>query len=200
MKKYYLFGLIMSLCNVASVAQKLSTSAIDVEASSNIEIVLANEAADNAVALQLSMALPQGFEVSVASISKGSAMEGHDMEWRRTKDNTYLFVFYNLNNTPLPDGELLRIPVKACEQAGTYQCEVQSVRSSNAESVGKDAQSLTFDITVTEPEGIISTEISNLNSQNSKIYDLQGRAHTHSSHSPLTPQIYIINGKKILVK
>ena len=79
MKKYYLFGLIMSLCTVASVAQKLSTSAIDVEASSNIEIVLANEAADNAVALQLSMALPQGFEVSVASISKGSAMEGHDM-------------------------------------------------------------------------------------------------------------------------
>ena len=198
MKRYYLFGLIMSLCSVATVAQKLSTSAIDIEASSNIEIVLANEAADNAVALQLSMTLPQGFEVSVASISKGSAMEGHDMEWRRIKDNTYLFVFYNLNNTPLPDGELLRIPVKACEQAGNYQCEVQSVRSSNAESVGKDAQSLTFDITVTEPEGIVSpnAQCSMLNVQS--VYDLQGRAQPQTA--PLTPQIYIINGKKILVK
>ena len=88
--------------------------------------------------------------------------------------------------------------MKACEQAGNYQCEVQSVRSSNAESVGKDAQSLTFDITVTEPEGVISTEISNLNSKNSKVFDLQGRDQPQTSD--LKPQIYIINGKKILVK
>ena len=196
MKKAFILGMVLLLC-VSAFAQKISAPPIDIKQGSDVDILLGNEAVDNAVALQLTLVLPKTFTVYETAICKGKSIEDHKLEWRRISDNTYLFVFYDLNNTPLSDGELLRIPIKVCEVPGTYECEVRSIRSSNDESVGKDAESLTFDISVTDPDGI-SDATTDKPKSDGILYDLQGRKIEGSQ--PAKRSIYIINGKKVLYK
>ena len=196
MKKIFISGLFILLCTNV-FAQKISAPTIDIKQGSNVDIVLDNEASDNAVALQLTLVLPKTFTVYETTISKGTSIRDHNLEWRRVSDNTYLFVFYNLNNTPLPDGELLRIPIKVCDIPNSYECEVRSIRSSNEESVGTDAESLAFNINVTDPDGI-SDAATEEQKGDGIIYDLQGRK--IQDPQPAKRSIYIINGKKVLYK
>ena len=196
MKKIFISGLFILLCTNV-FAQKISAPTIDIKQGSNVDIVLDNEASDNAVALQLTLVLPKTFTVYETTISKGTSIRDHNLEWRRVSDNTYLFVFYNLNNTPLPDGELLRIPIKVCDIPNSYECEVRSIRSSNEESVGTDAESLAFNINVTDPDGI-SDAATEEQKGDGIIYDLQGRK--IQDPQPAKHSIYIINGKKVLYK
>lgn len=196
MKKIFISGLFILLCTNV-FAQKISAPTIDIKQGSNVDIVLDNEASDNAVALQLTLVLPKTFTVYETTISKGTSIRDHNLEWRRISDNTYLFVFYNLNNTPLPDGELLRIPIKVCDIPNSYECEVRSIRSSNEESVGTDAESLAFNINVTDPDGI-NDSATEEQKGDGIIYDLQGRK--IQDPQPAKRSIYIINGKKVLYK
>ena len=194
MKKFFIPVLLILLCTNA-FAQKISVPTIEIKQGSDVDILLGNEAVDDAVAMQLTLVLPKTFTVYETAIGKGKSTVDHNLEWRRISDNTYLFVFYDLNNALLSDGELLRIPIKVCEQPGTYECEVRSIRSSNDESVGKDAESLAFDISVTDPDGISDATTVKPESDGT-LYDLQGRKTGNSQ--PARRSIYIINGKKVL--
>lgn len=179
------------------LAQKLSVQSVDIEANSDVEIVLVNEVVDNAVALQLTLGLPNELVVDESSINRGSGIEEHQMEWRRTNDNSYLFVFYNMDNSVLSSGELIRVPVIVKATEGTYTCEVRSIRASDVENKGNDGESLTFNVNVTTPVGISKLNTNGLK-EDETLYDLQGRAIQSSQASKRT--IYILNGKKIVLK
>ena len=193
MKGLFLLGFLFSLCS-SLFAQKLSTESVDVDKNSTVEIVLVNEAVDDAVAMQFTLALPKELTVDESSISRGSAVEAHEMEWRRTNDNSFLFVFYDMDNAVLPGGELLRVPIQVGEQEDSYTCEVRSIRSSNVENVGNDAGALTFNINVSDPVGITTPTDGQADSET--LYDLQGRPIQPSQAVKRT--IYILNGKKII--
>ena len=196
MKVLFLLGFLFSLCS-SLFAQKLSTESVDVDKNSTVEIVLVNEAVDDAVAMQFTLALPKELTVDESSISRGSDIEAHEMEWRRTNDNSFLFVFYNMDNEVLPSGELLRVPIQVGEQEDSYTCEVRSIRSSNVENTGSDAGALTFNINVSDPVGITTTPTDG-RADSETLYDLQGRPVQPSQAAKHT--IYILNGKKILTK
>lgn len=196
MKRLFLVGILFSMYS-GLFAQKLSVESVDVEKNSMVEIILVNEVEDDAVALQLNLVLPKKFAVDEASISKGGSFVNHDLEWRCVNDNSYLFVCYSPSNAMLSDGELLRIPVNVGEQEGAFACEVQSIRSSNVESVGKDAEALTFNINVFDPTGLSDIPVDGQKGLG-VLYDLQGREVQQSQ--PAKHTIYILNGKKILMK
>ncbi|MBR3442076.1 MAG: hypothetical protein IKG96_00290 [Bacteroidaceae bacterium] len=178
-------------------AQKLRVESVNVEKGTTVEIVFVNEVVADAVALQMTLALPAELSVDESAISKGTAMEDGQMEWRKTNDNSFLFVFYNQDNAALPDGELLRVPALVGGEAGTYACRVHTVRSANVESIRTDAESLEFRVNVSDAVGIADLPAEGQDSRE-VMYDLQGRPIRSPQAARHT--IYIVDGKKILMK
>ena len=62
MKKAFILGMVLLLC-ASAFAQKISAPPIDIKQGSDVDILLGNEAVDNAVALQLTLVLPKTFTV-----------------------------------------------------------------------------------------------------------------------------------------
>lgn len=189
-------ALLLILCSHVS-AQKLSVESVDVEKNATVEIVFVNEAVDDAVAMQMTLALPEELSVDESAVGKGMAAEGQQMEWRKMNDNSYLFVFYSLDNAALSDGELLRVSARVGGEEGSYACRVHTVRSANAESIRTDAESLEFHINVSDAVGISELSADGLDSRD-VVYDLQGRPARPSQACKHT--IYIVDGKKMMIK
>jgi hypothetical protein len=106
----------------------------------------------------------------------------------------YLVVLYNIYRYPFKDGALLTIPVTAGENGGTVSGSLYNVRMSTADAVSYKCEDVSFKVTVNSPE----TSVENVKAENGAvkaIYDLQGRKVNTSSKG-----LYIINGKKVLVK
>ena len=188
-------ALLLILCSHVS-AQKLSVESVDVEKNATVEIVFVNEAVDDAVAMQMTLALPEELSVDESAVGKGMAAEGQQMEWRKMNDNSYLFVFYSLDNAALSDGELLRVSARVGGEEGSYACRVHTVRSANAE-IRTDAESLEFHINVSDAVGISELSADGLDSRD-VVYDLQGRPARPSQARKHT--IYIVDGKKMMIK
>ena len=123
-------------------------------------------------------------------------MKVHDFELRHLDGNSYLFVIYSMINWPLSNGNLLRIPVRVGNQVGEFECSVTAVRSANLNAQGKDEQSVTFNMTVVEPDAIQNVAVGNENDE--PLYDARG-IKTDRFHAAKNT-IYIVSGKKILIK
>ena len=130
-----------------------------------------------------------------------NVFSGHKMSVLPLASGDYLVVLYNIYRFPFKDGALLTIPVTAGENGGTVSGSLYNVRMSTADAVSYKCEDASFKVTVNAPEtGIeeVKGEPTVDASQNGKvkaIYDLQGRKVNTSSKG-----LYIINGKKVLVK
>ena len=89
---------------------------------------------------------------------------------------------------------MLTIPVTADENGGTVSGSLYNVRMSTADAVSYKCQDASFKVTVNALETGIE-EVKGENGKVKTIYDLQGRKVNTSSKG-----LYIINGKKVLVK
>lgn len=193
--KLLLTGFLYALCLNLS-AQNISVKTVEAETDSWVDVILGNGNTDNSVAVQFNLTLPEGFEVNEESVSKEESMKVHDFELRHLDGNSYLFVIYSMINWPLSNGNLLRIPVRVGNQVGEFECSVTAVRSANLNAQGKDEQSVTFNMTVVEPDAIQNVAVGNENDET--LYDARG-IKTDRFHAAKNT-IYIVSGKKILIK
>ena len=168
-----------------------------------LEVNISNVSA--MTALQFCLSLPSGVTLTDDSEAYGieykNVISGHKMSVLPLASGDYLVVLYNIYRYPFKDGALLSIPVTAGENSGTITGSLYNVRMSTADAVSYKCEDASFKVTVNASEtGIdeVKGEPTVDASQNGKvntIYDLQGRKVNTSSKG-----LYIINGKKVLVK
>lgn len=166
----------------------------------NLEVNISNATA--MTALQFNLSLPSGVTLSGESEEYGieykNVFGGHKMSILPLASGDYLVVLYNIYRYPFKDGALLTIPVTAGENGGTVSGSLYNVRMSTADAASYKCEDVSFKVTVNAPEtGIdeVYDEVKGENGEVKTIYDLQGRKVNTSSKG-----LYIINGKKVLVK
>lgn len=149
-------------------------------------------------ALQFNLSLPSGMSLlgdnNVNPMFCGDAVKGHTVNVLPLESGDYLVVLYNMYNTTFSDGVLLNIPVVACENGGTFSGSIYNIRMSTVDAVSHKCEDVSFKVTVNAPE----TGAENVKAENGNVktvYDLQGRKVNTPSKG-----LYIINGKKVLVK
>ena len=161
-----------------------------------LEVNISNATA--MTALQFCLSLPNG--VTLASESEAYGIEyknvyaGHKMSIQPLASGDYLVVLYNIYRHPFRDGALLTIPVTADENGGTVSGSLYNVRMSTADAASYKCQDASFKVTVNAPETGID-EVKGENGKVKAVYDLQGRKVENPANG-----IYIVNGKKVLVK
>lgn len=157
-----------------------------------LEVKISNATA--MTALQFNLSLPSGVAPDINAISRGNATNGHILNVQPLACGDYLVILYNLYKITFSDGTLLSIPVTAGENGGTVSGSLYNVRMSTADAASYKCEDASFKVTVNAPV----TGIENVKGENGEvktIYDLQGRKVNTSSKG-----LYIINGKKVLVK
>ena len=161
-----------------------------------IEVNISNATA--MTALQFCLSLPSGVTLTDDSEAYGieykNVLSGHKMSVQPLKTGDYLVVLYNIYRYPFKDGALLTIPITAGENCGTTTGSLYNVRMSTIDAVSHKCDDVSFNVTVNTP----TTGVDEVKCENGKvktIYDLQGRKVNTPSKG-----LYIINGKKVLVK
>ena len=157
-----------------------------------LEVNISNATA--MTALQFNLSLPSGVAPDINAISRGNATNGHILNVQPLACGDYLVILYNLYKITFSDGTLLSIPVVAGENGGTVSGSLYNVRMSTADAVSYKCEDASFKVTVNASETGIE-EVKGENGKVKTIYDLQGRKVNTSSKG-----LYIINGKKVLVK
>ena len=165
-----------------------------------IEVNISNATA--MTALQFNLSLPSGITLAddgeACGIEYKNVISGHKMSVLPLASGDYLVVLYNIYRFPFKDGALLTIPVTAVENGGTVSGSLYNVRMSTADAASYKCEDVSFKVTVNAPvTGIeeVNDEVKGENGKVKAVYDLQGR----KVETPTTG-VYIVNGKKVLVK
>ena len=175
---------------------KAEPVSIEPGAKGNVAVNISNATA--MTALQFCLSLPSGVTLTddgeACGIEYKNIISGHKMSVLPLASGDYLVVLYNIYRYPFKDGALLTIPVTAGENGGTVSGSLYNVRMSTADAASYKCEDVLFNITVNAPvTGIdeVKTESGNVKG----FYDLQGRKVENPANG-----IYIVNGKKVLVK
>ncbi|MBQ7141548.1 MAG: carbohydrate-binding protein [Bacteroidaceae bacterium] len=161
MKRLYTIIMALATLVVSANAQSLSVQNIEAQMDEETALVVSLAEGSSMTALQFNLSLPEGVTLDETAITKGTAASGHTLEVRPLTNGDRLFVLYHKENTPLANGELLRLPVTVGSEAGTFGGKLYTVRTATADAVSHKAAEANFSVTVKEtmPEHIyIETE------------------------------------------
>ena len=177
-----------------ATAQSLSVTDIDVfrKRESTIHVNISD--AETMTALQFNLSLPSGVTLAENEIHYGIAGYGCEMTTQPLENGDYLVVLYNMYQKTFRDGTLVIIPIVAGENGGTTTGSLYNVRMATTDAVSHKCDDASFKVTVNTPTTGVD-EVKCENGEVKTIYDLQGRKVDTSSKG-----LYIINGKKVLVK
>ena len=176
-----------------ATAQSLSVTSVSAEVGEQTNIEVSVSGASSMTALQFNLSLPSSVAID-DEITLGAAAENHTYSVQSLASGDYLVVLYSMNLNTFGDGVLLNIPVVAGENGGTESSSLYNVRMSTVDAVSHKCDDASFKVTVNTPTTCVD-EVKCENGEVKTIYDLQGRKVDTSSKG-----LYIINGKKVLVK
>ena len=125
----------------SATAQTLSVQPIEVQAGEQEELVVSLTGATAMTALQFNLQLPAGLTAATGSATLGAAADGHTLNMQRLDSGDLLFILYSMDLKTFKDGELLRIPVTAGNDASTATGSLYKVRTASIN--GEDAVSHT---------------------------------------------------------
>ena len=156
MKRLYTIIMALATLVVSANAQSLSVANIEAQMDEETALVVSLAEGSSMTALQFNLSLPEGVTLDETAITKGTAASGHTLEVRPLTNGDRLFVLYHKENTPLANGELLRLPVTVGSEAGTFGGKLYTVRTATADAVSHKAAEANFSVTVKEtmPEHI----------------------------------------------
>ena len=180
------------LVSVNISAQTLSVKPIEVQTGEQTEMVINLTGGTTMTALQFNLQLPEVVTAAKGNATLGDATNGHTLSIQTLNSGDLLFVLYSLNQIAFEDGELLRLPLTAGDEAMTGNGTIYSVRTATVDAVSHTCADASFTVTVNDGTSIPSTL---LHEEKATIYDLQGRNVEHVEKG-----YYIKNGKKVLVK
>lgn len=183
----------------ASNAQQLSVSEVKAEAGAQSEITVNLTGTTDKTALQYNLSLPAGLALAESTgdygIKLGNATKGHTLSVSPLASGDLLIVLYSMYQDTFADGTLMTIPVVATSEAGTTSGSLNTIRTATADAVSSKCTDVAFGATVTGINGV-ETETS---IKNKGVYSISG-VKVGDSVEGLTKGIYIVNGKKIVVK
>ena len=179
------------LVSVNISAQTLSVKPIEVQTGEQTEIVINLTGGTSMTALQFNLQLPQGVTAAKGNATLGDATNGHTLSIQTLDSGDLLFVLYSLDQVAFADGELLRLPLTAGNEALTDNGRLYTVRTATVDAVSHTCADASFTVTVSDGTSIPS---SLLHEEKTSIYDLQGRRTEHTERG-----FYILNGKKVLI-
>lgn len=183
----------------AGNAQQLSVSEVKAEAGAQSEITVNLTGATDKTALQYNLSLPAGLALAESTgdygIKLGTATKGHTLSVNPLASGDLLIVLYSMYQDTFADGTLMTIPVVATAESGTTSGTLNTIRTATADAVSSECADVAFGATVTCINGV-ETETS---IKNKGVYSISG-VKVGDSVEGLTKGIYIVNGKKIVVK
>ena len=192
--KRRLLHLVVALMAFAAttMAQSLSVAPIEATPGTETTITVNIAGAAEMTALQFNLSLPEGFTLA-GDITLGSAAQDHTMSISPLASGDLLVVIYSLNQGTFADGALLTIPVIAAEDAASGEARLYTVRTATVDAVSRTLSDVAFAMNVAStPDGI---EQLTTNQSQLTIYDLTGRRVEKAEKG-----IYIVNGKKVVIK
>ena len=134
-------------------AQTLSVQPTEAQTGEQTELVVSLTGGTAMTALQFNLQLPEGVTLDETAIAKGEAAGGHTLSISTLDGGDRLFVLYSMNLDTFGDGCLLRLPVTAPTEAGTFSGRLYTVRTASVgggEVVSHTAQDAAFTVTVQE--------------------------------------------------
>ncbi|MBQ8628470.1 MAG: hypothetical protein IJ421_03235 [Prevotella sp.] len=183
----------------AGNAQQLSVGTIEAVAGKQTEMTVSLTDATSKTALQYNLSLPAGLTLAQSSgdygIKLGNATKGHTLSVSPLASGDLLIVLYSMYQDTFADGTLMTIPVVATGENGTTSGSLNTIRTATADAVSSECADVAFGATVTGINGV-ETETS---IKNKGVYSISG-VNVGDSVEGLTKGIYIVNGKKIVVK
>ncbi len=176
----------------------LSIEPLKTEAEAEAEIAVNITGATAKTALQFTLGLPKGLKLKQTEgdfgVTLGDASPNHTLSVSELQTGEYLFVLYDMNLNTFGDGTLLTIPVIASTEAGETSGLCTDVRT--ATMVAKSYQNADVNFSATVEGGATGIEgVENETMAEKSCYDLQGR-----KVGVPTRGVYILNGKKVMVK
>ena len=181
-------------------AQTLTVQPTEAQTCEQTELVVSLTGGTAMTALQFNLQLPEGVTLDEAAIAKGEAAGGHTLSISTLDGGDRLFVLYSMNLDTFGDGCLLRLPVTAPTEAGTFSGRLYTVRTASVgggEAVSHTAQDAAFTVTVTADMTGINTVAADGDDTDAAWYDLSGR---QLAGKPAKKGIYVKNGKKVVIR
>ena len=178
---------------ISAMSQTISVEPIEMEVGAQATLSVSVSGLSDVTALQFNLQLPEGFVLDESAVEKSSAASGHELAIRPLSNGSRLFVLYNMDKVIIGNGELLRLPITAGNEAVTANGKIYNVRTATTDAVSHAGASASFQITVTDKAtGIHSIDNSQLIIDNWYSVDgvkLQGE--------PTRKGVYITKGKKV---
>ena len=178
---------------ISAMSQTISVEPIEMEVGAQATLSVGVSGLSDVTALQFNLQLPEGFVLDESAVEKSSAASGHELAIRPLANGGHLFVLYNMDKAIVGNGELLRLPITAGSEAGSFSGNLATFRTATTDAVSHAGTNASFQITVTDKAtGIHSIDNSQLIIDNWYSVDgvkLQGE--------PKKKGVYIRHGKKV---
>ena len=183
--------LFLMATTITATAQSISIADFEARPGRIKSVEINVNGVSDMTALQFNLSLPAGFSIDIFDYVGAT---GDVMSLQQLESDDYLVVIYNMYLKTFNDDLSLPIALTASETAGTFSGSIYNIRMSTPDAASYKCEDASFKVTVNAPETGID-EVKGENGEIKTIYDLQGR----KVENPATG-IYIINGKKVLVK
>ena len=150
MMKRRILQTIVVLLAIASnaTAQTLSVASVEATTGGQAQLVVSANGITGVTALQFNLALPQGVMLNKSAITKGQAVSGHMLSVQTMDNGDHLIVLYHTDLGLVSSGTLLRLPITAGQQAGSFSGSLYTVRTANTEAVSQMHTDVTFTVTI----------------------------------------------------
>ncbi|MBR6455639.1 MAG: hypothetical protein IKS72_01725 [Prevotella sp.] len=194
--KQRITAMIIALAAIVGSAtgQTISVEPIEMEVGAQATLSVGVSGLSDVTALQFNLQLPEGLVLDESAVEKSSAASVHELAIRPLSNGRHLFVLYNMDKATVGNGEILRLPITAGSEAGSFSGNLTTFRTATTDAVSHAGTNASFQITVTDKAtGIHSIDNGKLIIDNWYLVDgvkLNGE--------PTKPGLYIRNGKKVV--
>lgn len=205
MKAYKLIILAVMLFMIqATSAQSISVADVDVSPGYPSTAVIKLDGAEKCIGAGFSVVLPAGaFKENNRTSGYNAQLNGvvgtkHVVRSNMIDDNTVKFAIYSLGNSTFannPKGYFLNVDFNAYTMSpGTYQGRIKDIELALPNNRLQYLPDVTFNLVV-DATGL--PEIDAASVEDGEWYDVSGR---RLPAAPVLPGVYILNGKKVVVK
>ena len=171
----------------------LSVQSVEVQKGEQAELVVVlNNTPSWPSAIQFSLQLPEGVVLDESAIAKSASVNGHELTVRTLENGDRLFVLYSMDLNTFGNGDLLRLPITAGNEAATANGKVYNVRTATHNAVSHAGYGASFTVTVGTATGIGNNNRETITNNN--WYSVDG---VKLNGEPTKKGIYVVKGKKV---
>ena len=184
---------LMAIVISAMSQPHLSVQSVEVQKGEQAELVVVlNSTPSWPSAIQFYLKLPENIVLDESAIAKSASVSGHELAVRTLENGDRLFVLYSMDLNTFGNGDLLRLPITAGNEAATANGKVYNVRTATHNAVSHAGYGASFTVTVGTATGIGNNNRETITNNN--WYSVDG---VKLNGEPTKKGIYVVKGKKV---